>query len=504
MRMKTDTPTFAIVGAVNHGKSSVVSTLSENDMVPISAMPGETVECRRFELRDLFVFYDTPGFQNALEALPELTSAGQARDPLNVFREFITKHSKQPEFDAECRLFGPVVEGAGIIYVVDGSEPLLDIHGAEMEILRLTGQPRLAIINRTSSDDYVADWKRRLGLHFNAVREFNAHHASFADRLELLETLAGIEQDWKPKLSRAVAIFREEWEKRLGDCAEILVEMLIDCLMHREAAVTDADSAARRESIGADLKMRFMKAVSARESRAHQSIITLFGHSRVRAESDQPPLFDSGLFSEETWRALGLDSDQLVVAAGIAGAAAGLVVDAAMIGHTFGLAAAIGGAFGAGGAWLTGKQRPELVLEVPREATWLPKNVAAFLPSKLRVGGRALSVGPYTAINFPWILLDRALGTVAYVMHRAHARRDEATIQSAPVKAAMDAAGLSTSRWDTASRKEAEKLFALISQGKMKSEDRAALREIIRKRLVEISAVKLDRALVNSLANTKH
>ena len=499
--MKTDTPTFAIVGAVNHGKSSVVSTLAEDDKVRISAMPGETVECQRFELLDLFVFYDTPGFQNALDALPELAPAAQAREPLSIFRDFIAKHKAQPEFEAECMLFGPVVDGAGIVYVVDGSEPLLEIHGAEMEILRLTGQPRLAIINRTSSDDYVADWKRRLGLHFNAVREFNAHHATFADRLELLETLAGIEQDWKPKLSRAVSIFREEWEKRLGECAEIIVEMLVDCLTHREAAGTDADSAARRESIGAELKMRFMKAVSARESRAHQSIINLFGHSRVRAESDQPPLFDSGLFSEETWRALGLDSDQLVLAAGIAGAAAGLVVDAATIGHTFGVAAAIGGAFGAGGAWLTGKKRPELVLEVPREATWLPRNLAAILPSKLRVGGRALSVGPYTAINFPWILLDRALGTFAYVIHRAHARRDEATIKSAPVKAAMDTAGLSTSRWDTASRKQAEKLFALISQGKMKSEDRASLREILSKRLVGIGAVRLDRALVNSIAD---
>ena len=66
-------PTFAIVGAVNHGKSSVVSTLAENDQVRISSMPGETVACQRFWLRDLFAFYDTPGFQNAIEALRELS-----------------------------------------------------------------------------------------------------------------------------------------------------------------------------------------------------------------------------------------------------------------------------------------------------------------------------------------------------------------------------------------------------------------------------------------------
>jgi hypothetical protein len=90
-----------------------------------------------------------------------------------------------------------------------------------MEILRLTGQPRLAIINRTKEEDHLAEWRRRLGLHFNAVREFNAHYATFSDRVELLETLAGIEQRWKPQLTAAVAIFREEWEKRIDDCADI-------------------------------------------------------------------------------------------------------------------------------------------------------------------------------------------------------------------------------------------------------------------------------------------
>ena len=103
--MSEATPTFAIVGEVNHGKSSVVSTLSENDQVRISAMPGETVQCQRFELRDLFVFYDTPGFQNAIEALPELAPAAQAREPLAIFREFIARHQGDAAFAARYREF---------------------------------------------------------------------------------------------------------------------------------------------------------------------------------------------------------------------------------------------------------------------------------------------------------------------------------------------------------------------------------------------------------------
>ena len=89
-------PSFAVVGAVNHGKSSVVSTLAEDDRVQISPMPGETVECRRFSLRDLFVFYDTPGFQNAFEALTELRPAAQGSDPLADFRSFLARHRGAP------------------------------------------------------------------------------------------------------------------------------------------------------------------------------------------------------------------------------------------------------------------------------------------------------------------------------------------------------------------------------------------------------------------------
>ncbi len=488
--MNEGTPTFAIVGAVNHGKSSVVSTLAENDQVRISAMPGETVQCQRFELRDLFVFYDTPGFQNAIDALAQLAPAAQAREPLAVFREFIARHRGGAEFEAECLLFQPVVEGAGVVYVVDGSEPLLEIHAAEMEILRLTGAPRLAIINRTSADDHVQDWKRKLGLHFNAVREFNAHHATFADRLELLETLAGIEQSWKPKLMRAVAVFREEWEKRLGECAEIIVELLADALTHREVASVGAESKSRREAVGEELKQRFVQAVSARETRAQQAIIQLFGHSRVQAEAAGEQLFDAELFSDDTWRAFGLDEKQLAAVSGFVGTAlgakTGAVIDASVGGASILLGTVIGGAVGGmaglASAFVVGKRRPELTVAVPGESRWLPK--------KLRVGGSALSVGPYAAVNFPWILLDRALGTFCYVINRAHARRDEATIHSARMHAAMESAGLTMARWDDARRRACEKFFALIRRGKMGREEREALRELIRGRLAEVSAAR--------------
>lgn len=111
-------PTFAIVGAVNHGKSSVVATLAEDDRVEVGSMPGTTVESQCFTLRDLFRFYDTPGFQNPIEALAELRSGIS-------FADFIARHRGDADFEAECRLLQPIVEGAGVLYVVDGSEPVI-------------------------------------------------------------------------------------------------------------------------------------------------------------------------------------------------------------------------------------------------------------------------------------------------------------------------------------------------------------------------------------------
>jgi Domain of unknown function (DUF3482)/50S ribosome-binding GTPase len=479
-------PTFAIVGAVNHGKSSVVSTLAENDQVRISSMPGETVTCQRFWLRDLFAFYDTPGFQNAIEALRELEPAARAREPLTVFRDFLARHADGQDFEAECRLLEPIVkEDAGVIYVVDGSEPLLEIHVAEMEILRLTGQPRLAIINRTKTENHLEEWRRRLALHFNAVREFNAHHASFSDRVELLETLAGIEQRWKPRLIEAVAIFREEWEKRLDDCTDIICELLEDALTHSESA-PGSDLASRQRAISEKLKAQFMRSASEREAQAHRELILLFEHHRVKTTHSMDHVIDAGLFSEETWRLFGLNEKQLVVAGALGGAAAGALFDLATAGHSIGLPTVIGAAGGAVGSFLMGKRRPEFKAKLPGA---FPFGAGRHV----QLAGRTISVGPCQALNFPWILLDRAFGVFCYLLGRTHARRDEATLGAPQLKEVLEQYGANSSYWSDEKRKACERIFAAIRRNKATAQQRESLRLIIRERLGALSMLESPR-----------
>ena len=80
----TDTvPAFAIVGRVNKGKSSVVSTLVEDDSVRVDKEPGTTRVCARFPFRAddgrvLCYAIDTPGFEEAPRALAWLQEREQS------------------------------------------------------------------------------------------------------------------------------------------------------------------------------------------------------------------------------------------------------------------------------------------------------------------------------------------------------------------------------------------------------------------------------------------
>ncbi len=63
--MNTAIPEFAVLGHPNEGKSAVVSTLTEDDQVRVSPVPGETTVCRTYTVKidgkEIIRFVDTPG-----------------------------------------------------------------------------------------------------------------------------------------------------------------------------------------------------------------------------------------------------------------------------------------------------------------------------------------------------------------------------------------------------------------------------------------------------------
>jgi len=118
-------PVFAVVGHTNKGKSSIVATLASDDSVEIGPEPGTTTRCRRYPMvvdgEELYALVDTPGFQRARRALHWMKQHETSADlHADVARRFLEAHRGQDSFPDECELLQPILDGAGILYVVDG------------------------------------------------------------------------------------------------------------------------------------------------------------------------------------------------------------------------------------------------------------------------------------------------------------------------------------------------------------------------------------------------
>ncbi|MEZ4526684.1 MAG: GTPase/DUF3482 domain-containing protein [Desulfobacterales bacterium] len=457
-------PEFAIVGHPNEGKSSVVSTLAEDDSVRVSPTPGETIVCQTFPViidgQEIIRFTDTPGFQNPIRTL-EWMHAYKGSDELivHVFRE---THADDPEFRDDVELFSPIAKGAGIIYVVDGSRPLRKTDKAEMEVLRLTGRPRMAVINcKEDETEYIEQWKGEFRKHFNSVRMFNAHRATYAERIELLETLKSIDQDWHPALVQVISAFKKDWENRNMQTVDIICTMLADCLTY--SVSRNFTEKTGEDVLRKNLREEYSQAVGKMEKQAHQRIRKLFRHNIFNCELPAHSILHEDLFNEKTWQFLGLTRGQLITAAGLTGGALGAALDVAAHGLTFGVFTAIGGLAGAGWAAFGGG-----------------KNLAKAKVKGIHLGGQQIRVGPLDNIQFLYILLDRALIFYSHIINWAHGRRD---YLPAPVsKNESGKAGI-ISQWDDSSRRICTAFFSALRSSDDAAADRA--RKEMKKMLAE-------------------
>ena len=445
MIAEKNVPEFAIVGHPNEGKSSVLSTLSEDDSVRVSPMPGETTECRVFPVsidgREIIRFIDTPGFQNPRQTLAWMR-AYEGDDKL-IISEFIRTHKDDPAFHDDCALLSPLAQGAGLIFVVDGSRPLRNIDRAEMEILRLTGRPRMAIINcKEEETSYLEDWQHEFRKHFNSVRLFNATLATYDQRIALLESLKAIDQDLQEVIEAVITAFVRNWQSRNEETAAILVAMLARCVSYKiiKTVSPDADPQQLQQKMIAE----YTAFVSKKERQAHQQIRKLYKHNIFNVQLPEQSILQQDLFSEQTWEFLGLTTRQLVVAGAVGGAALAAGLDVLAGGASLGIFTALGGFFGAATAAVKGKD---------------------FLSGTrllgIKLDHQQLQVGPVKTIQLLYILLDRGLLYYSHIIHWAHGRRD---YQEASVASGNEGEGKRgyTSGWSDRERKVCEQFFKAV------------------------------------------
>lgn len=406
-------PTFAVVGHPNKGKSSIVATLAEDERLAIGPTPGTTRRAlpHTFSIDDepQYVLVDTPGFQRAgavLEWLEARATTASARPKLVA--EFVESHENDERFHDECELLRPIVEGAGILYVVDGSKPYGAEYELEMQILQWTGQPRMALINLIGEEDHQAEWRQALDQYFSLVRVFDAVAADFDTRVALLTVFGELDQQWRAPLDRAVEALREERARRRQRSAGEIARHLIESAgMTERANLAEGDPL---EPCQARLTEALKKRLRRREERCREAVQGYYRHQSLTRDEQGQVLLETDLFTDSGWELFGLSRQRLLITGALTGALAGGGVDALLGGASLALGAGIGALIGGAGAWFGGSELAKV--KVLGES----------------LGGQVVQVGPVKAPNFPWVLLGRAWLHHQLVAERNHAHREAITL----------------------------------------------------------------------------
>lgn len=406
-------PKFAVVGHPNKGKSSLVATLAEDDAVPIAPEAGTTTRAVRYPMRlngeVLYELIDTPGFQRPRQALDWMQRhARTAAERPDAVRRFLTQHRDDAEFHAECELLAPLTSGAGIIYVVDGAVPYGSEYEPEMEILRWSGRPSLAVINPIGARTHVNAWRDGLGQFFRIVREVDVLAAPLEQRLDLLSAFGELDSAWRRALARAVCALREERERARARSARIAAELIVDALSaapeHRLAPGEDLVVARSA------LENEYYAHLRELERHARDRVEQTYHHRALARRGPELAVVHEDLFEERTWRLFGLDRTVLASLGATGGGAAGLGIDAALGGASLLLGGAIGAIVGGAGAWLAANRLAEV------ERVSLP------------LGEQVLRICAGANRNLPFVLLGRARLHHAIVSRRSHARREPVTV----------------------------------------------------------------------------
>jgi GTPase Era involved in 16S rRNA processing len=417
--MNIDVPKFTIIGRVNKGKSSIVSTLSEDDSVVIDSIPGSTQYCQEFPFRidgkTLMILIDTPGFREAPRALKWLKAQEDSvTNRRQVVSKFVQTFQNSENFVDEYRLLTPILNGAGILYVVDGARSFRKNYEAEMEILRWTGQPRMALINKIGDGDYSHEWRPALDQYFSVVRSFNAHHVRFVDRIRLLEAFRELHEPWRKSITVSINHLKSEWERRQRVTANIFASLLIDELTYQQEITIGKNENPEHHKY--KIEVRFHDYLRSRERKARRAIENLYHHLKIETDEDElvAPVFEQDLFAKSTWNILGLTPKQLIALGAVAGATAGGILDAAVGGASFMMGTLLGGSVGAVSVLYFSTRRFVSI-----------DNIIDMLQ-----GSKIIRIGPHKNPNFPWVLMDRALLHYLNIRDLAHSRREKISLQS--------------------------------------------------------------------------
>ena len=410
-------PYFAVVGHPNKGKSSVVAALTQQDQVAISDISGTTTEAQTFQLQidgeTLYSLVDTPGFQRPrqmLEALQNKNPNASAR--VNTIREFIVDHqasaAQTGRFKDEIELLTPILDGANIIYVVDGSVPYSAEYEAEMTILQWTGRPRMALINPISGNRFVEDWRQALNQFFSVVQLFNPMSAERDQQSAILSAFATLSPEWQNSLEHKQRTINNHLQHRQQQAAFTIATYLTEVLAYQLSL--PAPESVPDHTIRTTLKTQYEHFLKGQEHKLHERLRAIYFHQNLSSEIAPLELNYPDLFDQGHWYLFGLSRAKLIALSAGAGAAAGVLIDLGLGGASLMMGSMVGGiSSAAASAWLSES----------------PEKIRLY---NLPLGGKKLQIGPVKNRQFAFVMLGRALDYQKALVNHTHANRNPLTV----------------------------------------------------------------------------
>jgi hypothetical protein len=420
-------PKFAVVGHPNKGKSSIVSTLTRQDAVSISEISGTTTHAQPFTCsvdgQSLYDLIDTPGFQRPRQLLEWLEAhVTNASQRVEAVQDFLienrietssgetTSVSKKPSrYRDEVELLTPIMAGAGILYVVDGSLPYSPEFEAEMSILQWTGQPRMALINPIGGEAYVEQWRSALSQFFSIVRVFDPMTANEQKKLAVLSAFAELYEPWRPAIERALSLLKDHQAKVDMQSAYLVAECLSNILSETQQIKVPVQFA--ESALKAQLAKQYQTVLRNHESHCWQQLQSLYALTRLQTQSSQLQTDFPDLFDQSTWYIFGLDRKKLIALSAAAGAASGAVIDVGVGGASL-MAGALAGGLVTGLASLA--------------ATW---KTDVLNIKGIPVAGKMLTAGPVKEAAFAFVVLGRQLDFLEVLCDKNHADRMALNVQ---------------------------------------------------------------------------
>ncbi len=347
---------LAVVGHTNTGKTSILRTLLRD--VYFGEVKNEAATTRHVEQakltdsqtgEDLVILYDTPGLEDASGLMDWLEdNTASRRDGIERLQQFLaadiaqggdalTSNSGNEDYSQEAKVIRQLLASDMAIYVVDAREPVLGKYKDELAILSWAAIPVMPVFNFTDSQDAnIDDWQTMLArrnLHIST--RFDSVAFEFTDEMRLWQNLATM-LTHSEMLEQLMVRRTENWAQLYDEANIIIADFLLNVASFVREISEDDDPLPVLEQM--------QEAVRQSERAMQHNLLNLykFYDNAVAATPLELQAYQQDPFDPELLKSYGIRT----TSGAAAGALLGLGIDAAALGTTLGLGAAIGGIAG--------------------------------------------------------------------------------------------------------------------------------------------------------------